>query len=126
MARKRKSDIYVNRQGLRYTRNLSECYPGISQVQISIEFDSSESFCVLEPQQHFFGPSSKADFEVKCRLRSCVGGVFDFSYGVREAIKSESGSASGQIICHGWQDLERINQNHCRLIANFNISVSRL
>jgi hypothetical protein len=130
MARKRKPDIYeLNRQaytqGQRYSRTLSEWYPGIAQVKISIEFDSSECFCVLEPQQLDFRASDRAYFQVRCPLRECVSGGFDFSRSVREAIESESGSASGRIICQGWQDRERINQNRCLLTANFNISISR-
>ena len=66
---------------------------------------------------------SKAFFQVKCRQRECVNGGFDLSNLITSAINSQQTIAEGRLSCQGWQDLERVGNNHCLWILDYEISV---
>lgn len=102
---------------------VSEEFPNVKQVHIHVKFQAPSWGSSPEPAEWSYSPSSKAFFEMECPHRECVIGGFDFSSTIRTSVKSKLSSATGEILCQGWQDRERIYKHKCLLKAQYIICV---
>ena len=132
MVRKKKQSVYQLQTQQRcrerdWARTLKEEHSGVSSIAIDLNFEDIDVWPGNPaPKTLTFKPEQKAHFHMPCPYRECVWGGFNFSEGVREAIKSPSNEATGRVLCQGWQDEERINKHRCLLVANYKVTVQRL
>jgi len=63
--------------------------------------------------------NAKSVFRFKCPNAECVGGDFDLSGELAEAVDAHRSTASGELICQGWLSRTTIGSAHCRNILRY-------
>jgi len=133
MARKRRRlrEVHERRWWERYSRAepIKDMYPKIKELTIRLRFPDPDPVDPdparrLSEKVRNFGPHDTAFFEFKCPLIECVDGGFNLTDSVSQLIEKKQPESSGERICQGWQDEERINKHRCLCKLNFTISAT--
>jgi hypothetical protein len=70
-----------------------------------------------------YGLELKALFHIACPFRECVTGGFYLDPAVRDVVRAQATSASGERVCQGWENLERVGKHRCWLKARYEIQI---
>ncbi len=101
---------------------LGEQYPNVKSISLSVTYlDPDDGKTIKETRN--WNLDSKAYFVIDCPYRECVGGGFDISKLVVDAINQGEAESTGELTCQGWQDKERVNKHSCLLKGKFKISI---
>ena len=66
---------------------------------------------------------AKAVFRFNCTNDECVGGDFDLSAALAEAVAAHRTTASGEVICQGWRSKTSIDRTPCNNILRYRLSL---
>lgn len=66
---------------------------------------------------------AKSLFRFSCPNNECVGGDFDLSIELANAIAGRQESASGELICQGWRSRTTIDNLLCHNILRYKLSI---
>jgi len=71
--------------------------------------------------------SAKAVFCFSCPNDECVGGDFDLSAALADAVATQQMSVTGETICQGWRSKTTVGQVYCHHILRykFNLSINQ-
>lgn len=53
--------------------------------------------------------------------RECIGGGFDLSRAIAEAVKDRRTRVEGRLNCDGWQDTERYGKHRCMMSLDYRL-----
>jgi hypothetical protein len=67
---------------------------------------------------------AKAVFLFNCSNDECVGGDFDLSAVLADAVAAHRTTASGEVICQGWRNKTSIDRTPCNNILRYRLSLS--
>jgi len=67
--------------------------------------------------------SAKSVFRFDCPNNGCIGGDFDLSQQLADAVGHHKTSVTGEMTCQGWQSKTTINTVRCHNILRFTISL---
>jgi hypothetical protein len=62
-------------------------------------------------------------FRFDCPNNGCIGGDFDLTEELAQAVAGHQTSATGEVTCQGWQSKTTINTVHCHNILRFKLSL---
>jgi hypothetical protein len=62
-------------------------------------------------------------FRFNCTNDECVGGDFDLSAALANAIAAHHTTASGEVICQGWRSKTSIDHAPCHNILRYRLSL---
>lgn len=103
--------------------SISAEYPNIKCIEIKIQFTDNDDGNKFENNKTY-KPESKAYFQYECPHRECINGGYDFKNTIEKALQSRDHQAQETLICHGWQDKERINKYKCLLKALVTVKIN--
>jgi hypothetical protein len=66
--------------------------------------------------------NAKSRFRFCCPNEQCVGGDYDLSNALAEAVAAHQTSISGELICQGWRCQTAIGQERCHHILRYKLS----
>ena len=66
---------------------------------------------------------AKAVFRVYCTNDECVGGDFDLSAALADAVAAHHTTASGEAICQGWRSKSSYDRTPCNNILRYRLSL---
>jgi hypothetical protein len=66
---------------------------------------------------------AKAVFRFNCTNDECVGGDFDLSAALADAVAAHRTTASGEAICQGWRSKASIDRTPCNSILRYRLSL---
>jgi len=66
---------------------------------------------------------AKAVFRFNCTNDECVGGDFDLSAALADAVAAHRTTASGEVICQGWRSKASIDRMPCNHILRYRLSL---
>ncbi len=66
---------------------------------------------------------ARSVFRIDCLNHECVGGDFDLSDQLAQAIAGRQSSVTGEMKCAGWQNKESIDRVSCRHILSFKLAL---
>lgn len=69
-------------------------------------------------------PGSSALIEVGCGNRECTKGVHDLSEVVRDMAAEREEARTGQMVCNGWQDEERVGSHRCLMQLDYTVTIA--
>jgi hypothetical protein len=67
---------------------------------------------------------AKSVFRFHCANEQCVGGDFDLSIALANAVATRQTDASGELICHGWCSKTVIDRSPCNYILRYKLSLA--
>jgi hypothetical protein len=67
---------------------------------------------------------AKSVFRVSCHNPECVGGDFDLSDALADAVSARDTSASGEIRCEGWRSRATIDTVPCGNILRYRFTMT--
>ena len=103
---------------------LKDRHPYVKAVRIEYSYEDFNGHEPPEPGVKKFSPESQAYFKVKCPYRECVKGGHDLNEAISKVFKKRETEASGEVVCMGWQDRERIGSHNCRLKMVYKVKVT--
>jgi hypothetical protein len=62
-------------------------------------------------------------FRLDCLNHECVGGDYDLSEVLAEAIGERQGTVTGELCCQGWLNKNTIDRVRCRHIVRFRLNL---
>jgi len=128
--RSKKPDVYekqeqYRREAYRLASTMKQRHPRLVSLSIDMNFKADEDWkSDPKSQQETYGPDSKAFFEVKCPYHECIRGGFNLMSAVSDMVAKSDVEATGELICQGWQDRERVNKHRCLLKMTYRITAS--
>ena len=96
-----------------FCKTIKEGYSGVSKIKLFFRYHDNDNMVKDSDKEIVIIPESTAFFKFDCPYRECIDGGFDLTIEVTDMLKSHKNIISGQKICNGWQDKERINIHHC-------------
>jgi len=67
--------------------------------------------------------TAKSVFRVDCPNQECIGGDFDLTELISEAIAKHRTSVSGELVCKGWLSKATINTVPCHNVLRYKLSL---
>ena len=65
--------------------------------------------------------NAKAVFRFNCPNSECVGGDFDMSEALADAVADHKTSVSGKLVCQGWRSKATVDKVHCNNILRYTL-----
>jgi len=66
---------------------------------------------------------ARSVFRLDCLNHECVGGDYDLSEVLAEAIGERQGTVTGELCCQGWLNKNTIDRVRCRHIVRFRLNL---
>lgn len=116
---------YIKKMELKKQRRseagiVSARFPNVSSIVINMTyFHNAENPVLMERTINVF-PTSIADFNMECMIRSCDNGGFDLTPLITKLIKQHKKIAKGDMVCKGKVD----NKSSSHANISYKISIS--
>jgi hypothetical protein len=102
MSRREKDDERMERKQLKIDSGLlSERYPDVSSVVISMNYYQRNAGTVLMQRTVNFFPGSAAYFLMECMRRDCIDGGYNLEPVVTTMTKDRLEAGNGELVCSG-------------------------
>ena len=103
---------------------LSEKFRELKTLMVAIAHFSAEGVKQHNELKCTFNTGhAKSVVRFDCPNVECVGGDFDLSEAVAQAVAQHRTTATGEMCCNGWLSKITIDQVHCRTILRYKISL---
>lgn len=126
MARKKKTaeQVAIELKHLKmvHAGNLRDKYPHMRSLNCEFTFVDFDGQVKPSKKNYSLAPENSAMFEFDCPYWECVQGGFDLQGDIHRMLLSKQRDISGERICQGWQDQERIGKNRCNCKLTYRIS----
>ncbi len=66
---------------------------------------------------------AKSVFRLDCPNSECIGGDYDLSEALRQAVAARESTATGEMCCQGWLSKTTIDRIHCHNILRYKLSL---
>ena len=104
--------------------SLAETFVDLKSLTLDLAYFSRGSFTRDSEIKYTVNlAKAKSRFRISCPNDQCVGGDFDLSAEIAEAVAAHRTSVSGEAICQGWSSQTTIDQVHCHRILRYKLSV---
>ncbi len=96
----------ANKQNRLAAGLLSERFPQVSRIVISMTYYQKGSSSVLMLRTVNIIPADSAYFNMECMTKGCVDGGFDLTSTIAKMIKTRQKSGKGKLTCSGKTDTD--------------------
>ncbi len=67
---------------------------------------------------------AKSIFRFDCLNKECIGGGFDLSELLAQAVAKRSKTLTGELHCQGWRDKDSVKTVYCRNILRYKLNLA--
>ena len=67
---------------------------------------------------------ARSVFRLDCPSSECVGGDFDLSEALAQAVAAREETVTGEMCCQGWSSKTTIDQIHCHNILRYKLTLT--
>ena len=111
-------------QRIQESVSLSEKFGDLKSLTVEIAYFSAEGMTQNSELKCTFNPdNAKSVIRFDCRNQECVGGDFDLSEALAQAVAQHRTTATGEMCCQGWLSKTTIDRVHCRNILRYKLSL---
>jgi hypothetical protein len=111
-------------QRINDSRSLAEEFRELKSLTAHVTHFAPEGLRQMSEMKCTFNLAhAKSMFRVDCPNPECVGGDFDLSAALANAVAARSTTASGEACCPGWRSRTTIGQVRCNNILRYTLSV---
>jgi hypothetical protein len=104
---------------------LAETYKDIKSLTVDLAYYSPEGLtqtAEIKCTPNLFHAKSRLRFD--CSNDECVGGDFDLSTALADAVAARRTTVTGELVCQGWRNKTTIDREPCHNILRYKLSVS--
>jgi hypothetical protein len=117
---------YRQRENLRINAspNLAVKFRGLKSLTLDLAFYDAEGLHKTSEIKYTVNlANAKSVFSFSCPNNECVGGDFDLSEKLAEAVAAHLTTTSGELRCQGWQSKTTIESTHCHRVLRYKLSL---
>jgi hypothetical protein len=114
--------LLEERERIKLAASLEQTFPGLKSLSALLSYfgpfgrsPQSEVKCTFNLAH------AKAVFRFACPNNECVGGNFDLSAALAQAVTESRTSVTGELRCQGWQSKATIDQVRCDHILRYKL-----
>jgi hypothetical protein len=109
---------------IRASVSLSEKYQNLKSLTVEFAYFSAEGLTRNNQIKYTVNPDhAKSVFRLDCINSECVGGDFDLSEALAEAVATRQSTANGEMCCQGWLSKTTIDRTHCHNILRYKLTL---
>ena len=104
---------------------LADKFPELKSLVLDLGHFGPEG--VTRNSQIKFTPNldtAKAVFRINCPNQGCIGGDFDLTKPLAQAVSEHRTSVKAEMCCQGWMNKTTINSVHCHNILRYTLSLT--
>ena len=104
--------------------SLSEKFRELKSLTVELSYFSPEGVNLNRQIKYTVNPNhAKSVFRFDCLNGECVGGDFDLSEALAQAVAAHRTAAPGEMCCQGWLNKAAIDKVHCHSILRYKFSL---
>ena len=104
---------------------LSEKFRELKSLTVEFAYFSPEGVARNRQIKYTVNPEhAKSVFLLDCVNQECVGGDFDLSAVLAEAVAARQATATGEMCCQGWLSKTTIDNVRCHNILRYKLSLA--
>jgi hypothetical protein len=102
---------------------LAETFQDLKALTVDLAYFSRGSFTRNSEIKYTVNlANAKSRFRFSCPNDKCVGGDFDLSADLAQAVAAHRATSTGEAICQGWRSQTAVGQVHCHHILRYKLS----
>ena len=111
-------------QRVKDSASLQERYRELKSLTVEIVYFESEGRARRGEMKYTVNLAhAKSLFRISCPNNECVGGDFDLSTELANAVAGRHETASGELVCQGWRSKTTIDNLLCHNILRYKLSI---
>jgi hypothetical protein len=104
--------------------SLAETFPDLKSLSALLSYFAPFGRTPLSQVKYTFNLAhAKALFHFACSSNECVGGNFDLSTALAQAVAGRRGTVTGELRCQGWQSKSTIDQVCCDHVLRYKLTL---
>ena len=104
--------------------SLAEKFPSLKTLTVELSYFDSEGLIRNSQIKYTVNPEhAKSVFRFACHNPECVGGDFDLSRAVAQAVTDQQTNVSGEIRCQGWRSRTTIGSVECQNLLRYKFAL---
>ena len=119
-------DDYRRQEGQRAkeSASLSEKFRDLTSLTVEFGYFSPEGLSRNRQIKYTVNPDhAKSVFRLDCLNEECVGGDYDLSEALSQAVVAHRPAVTGEMCCQGWLGKTSIDRIHCHNIMRYKLSL---
>ncbi|MEW6307177.1 MAG: hypothetical protein AB1705_27305 [Verrucomicrobiota bacterium] len=118
---------YRRQQSLRAkeSASLSEKYRELKSLTVELDYLGVSGICRNSHLKYTVNPDhAKSVFRFDCPNDQCVGGDFDLSEVLAQAVAARRTTVTGEVRCQGWLSKSTIDKTHCHNLLRYKLTLA--
>jgi len=112
-------------QRTKESASLSEKFRELKSLTVEFGYFNPEGLTRNRQMKYTVNPEhAKSVFRLDCLNTECVGGDFDLSEALAQAVAARQATATGEMCCQGWLSKTTIDRIHCHNILRYKLSLA--
>ena len=104
--------------------SLAEKFPVLKSLRVDLTYFDSDGFTRTGELRYKVNVSfAKSVFSFVCPCGECIGGDFDLSSAVAEAVGKRRRTVEGELRCHGWRTKPKQEKTPCQNLMRYKLSL---
>jgi len=105
--------------------SLSEKFRELKSLTVEFGYFSAEGVSRNRHIKYTVNPDhAKSVFRLDCLNQDCVGGDFDLSEALVQAVAARQTTVTGEMRCQGWLSKATIDRIHCHNLMRYKLSLA--
>jgi hypothetical protein len=112
-------------QRVKDSPSLSDKFPQLKSLILDLGYYNSAG--ITKNSQIKFSPNldnARSVLRIDCPNNGCIGGDFDLTAELAEAVAGHRTTVTAEMCCQGWQSKTTINTIHCHNILRYTLSLA--
>jgi len=115
------------RQRVKDSSTLAEAFKKLKSLTVEFEHYGPEGTTKNKRVKYDVNvQNAKSVFRFDCTNTECIGGDFDLTDQIAEAVAARKGVAQGEVVCKGWRSRTTINTVRCNNIFRYKLKLGYL
>ena len=111
-------------QRLSDSASLADRFSDLKSLTVDLAYFGSETLNKLGALKYTVTLThAKSLFRFDCPNEECVGGDFDLSRLLAEAVAAHEPAVAGELVCQGWRNKATIDRVPCHHVLRFRLSL---
>lgn len=117
--------LQEEKERIKASTTLAEKFPELRSLSATLTYFAPSGVTQQSEIKCTFNlPYAKSLFRFDCPNKECVGGNFDLSSELAQAVAEHLDTASGETRCQGWQSKTAIDRVHCGHLLRYKLGLS--
>ena len=109
---------------VRDSATLAEKFRSLKSLKVALTYTRSQGLSGGKEIKYAVNlANAKSVFRFDCMNSECVGGDFDLSEKLAQAVRARKAMVTGEMCCQGWSNKDTINALHCDCLLHYKLNL---